>query len=304
MADASWLEISLTVDGELAEAVAEVLARYATNGVVVESGVEYNDTEEMGIPVGPVRVYGYLPVDEKLEDIRQRTLESLWYLGRITPLPEPEFRNIADQDWMVAWKKNYHPIPIGKKLLILPAWMEPSEPGRMVVRIDPSMAFGTGTHPTTQLCLALTEDYLQPGQNIIDVGCGSGILSIAALKLGAAHALGVDIDPESTRSSRENAEANGISDSLELGLGSVAELCAGQFSIKQAPIVLVNILAPIIVRLFEDGLADLVEPGGTLILSGILVNQVHKVETAASERGLVCLQRQQVSDWVALAYRK
>ena len=171
--------------------------------------------------------------------------------------------------------------------------MEPSEPGRMVVRIDPSMAFGTGTHPTTQLCLALTEDYLQPGQNIIDVGCGSGILSIAALKLGAVHALGVDIDPESTRSSRENAEANGISDSLELGLGSVAELCAGQFSIKQAPIVLVNILAPIIVRLFEDGLADLVEPGGTLILSGILVNQVHKVETAAAERGLVCLQRQQ-----------
>lgn len=304
MAEAGWLEVSLTVDGELAEAVAEVLSRFAENGVVVESGVEYNDAETLGVPVGPVRVYAYLPVDSQLEDTRQQLVESLWHLGRIVALPEPQFQVIADQDWMTSWKQHYRPIPIGRRLLILPAWMEPAEPSRVVVRIDPSMAFGTGTHPTTQLCLALLEDHMAPGQAVIDIGCGSGILSIAALKLGAPAALGVDIDPESVRSSRENGEANGVLEHFELGLGSVEEVRAGQFSFNQAPVVLTNILAPIIVKLFDMGLADLCTPGGVLILSGILADQSHRVESAAADRGLKLLERRQMGDWVALAYRR
>lgn len=303
MAD-SWLEISLTVDGELAEAVAEVLSRYIPEGVVVESGVKYNDSEDVGTPFGPVRVYGYIPADETLEDTRQRLLEALWHLGRITPLPEAQFRSIANENWMEAWKKNYRPIPIGSRLLILPAWYQSDDPARIAIKIDPSMAFGTGTHPTTQLCLAMVETYTRPGQPAIDIGCGSGILSIGALLLGANHALGVDIDAEAERASRENAEANGVADRLELGLGSVDEIRAGQFSLTRAPLVLANILAPILIRLFEGGMADLVEPGGVLVLSGILDEQSARVEAAAEAQGMTLLDKQLIGDWVALAYQK
>lgn len=155
MADPRWLEVSLTVDGELAEAIADVLGRFVSNGVVVESGVRYNDAEDEGTPVGPVRIYGYMAIDENIEETRQRLLESLYYLGRIRPLPEPEFRAIEDEDWMASWKQHYKPIPIGKRLIVVPVWIEIANDGRIPVRIDPSMAFGTGTHPTTQLCLEI-----------------------------------------------------------------------------------------------------------------------------------------------------
>jgi len=302
--EARWLEVSLTVNGELAEAVAEVLDRYASNGVVYESGVVYNDAEDEGTPIGPVRVYAYLPVDEYLEEKRQRLSEALWHLGRIQPLPEAAYRTIEDEDWMSAWKVHYHPIPIGQRLLILPAWIEQKDLDRVAVRIDPSMAFGTGTHPSTQLCLEVVEKYVQPGQSVIDVGCGSGILSIAALKMGAQRALGVDIDSASVRSTRENAAANGVEHSLEVGLGSVNEVRQGQFSLRQAPLVLANILAPVIIRLFEAGLADLVSSGGLLALSGILDEQGASVRAAAEAKGLLFAEQRQMGDWIVLVYRK
>jgi ribosomal protein L11 methyltransferase len=292
------------VDGELAEAISEVLDRFVSNGVVIESGVKYNDAEDEGTPFGPVRIYGYLAVDEGIEERRQRLLEALYFLGRIQSLPEPTFRTIEDEDWMAAWKKHYRPILIGKKLLILPAWIEREDPGRVAVKIDPSMAFGTGTHPTTQLCLEMVEDYTRPGINVMDVGCGSGILSVAALKLGAGHALGVDIDNAAVISSKENAEANGVLERLEVGIGSVTELLEGKFSLRQAPLVLANILAPVIIRLFDAGLADLVEPDGILVLSGILDTQAPDVLAAAKARGLKHLHTRQQGDWVAIALGK
>jgi ribosomal protein L11 methyltransferase len=294
----------MTVDGELAEAISEVLDRFVSNGVVIESGVKYNDAEDEGTPFGPVRIYGYLAVDEGIEERRQRLLEALYFLGRIQSLPEPTFRTIEDEDWMAAWKKHYRPILIGKKLLILPAWIEREDPGRVAVKIDPSMAFGTGTHPTTQLCLEMVEDYTRPGINVMDVGCGSGILSVAALKLGAGHALGVDIDNAAVISSKENAEANGVLERLEVGIGSVTELLEGKFSLRQAPLVLANILAPVIIRLFDAGLADLVEPDGILVLSGILDTQAPDVLAAAKARGLKHLHTRQQGDWVAIALGK
>jgi len=304
VADPRWLEVSMTVNGELAEAISEVLDRFVSNGVVIESGVKYNDAEDEGTPFGPVRIYGYLAIDETIEERRQRLLEALYFLGRIQPLPEPTFRSIEDEDWMAAWKKHYRPILIGKKLLILPAWIEREDPSRVAVKIDPSMAFGTGTHPTTQLCLEMVEDYTRPGINVIDVGCGSGILSVAALKLGAGHALGVDIDNAAVISSKENAEANAVLDRLEVGIGSVTELLEGKFSLRQAPLVLANILAPVIIRLFDAGLADLVEPGGILILSGILDTQAPDVQVAATAKGLKYLHTRQQGDWVAIALGK
>lgn len=298
--DARWLEVSLTVDPELAEAISELLSRFVSNGVVVESGIKFTDDEDEGSAFGPVRVFGYLPIDEKLEETRQRLEEGLWHLGQIQAIPKPNFRAIADDNWMTAWKQHYKPIQIGKRLLILPAWLEKPPGERIPVKIDPSMAFGTGAHPTTQLCMALLEETVVPGQPVIDVGCGSGILSIGALKLGASHALAVDIDRAAIRSSRENAAENGVLDRLETGLGSVSEIRNDQFSLRQAPLVLANILAPVIINLFKTGLADLLLPGGKIVLSGILDRQAQNVIQAASARGLTQPDIRQMNDWVAI----
>ena len=321
----NWLEVSLLVNGELAEAVADVLARFAPNGVVTEStGIKFLDEENEGVAVGPVNVRAYLEVNDQIEETRQKLEEALFYLGMIQPLPAPTYKNIADQNWMEAWKENYKPIPIGKRLMIVPAWMDSPDATRIPIKIDPGMAFGTGTHPTTQLCLELIEKAMSgnreselgnrnpladsrfpiPNFRVIDVGCGSGILSIAALKLGATSALGVDIDIESVINSRENADKNGVGQELILGQGSVAEVKAGQFAFASAPLVVANILAPVIIRLFDAGLADLVEPGGEIILSGILAEQAEKVIEAASAKGLVLTDKRQMKDWVALACRK
>lgn len=307
MPDPKWLEVSLTVDPELAEAVSEVLSRYVSGGVVVESNVRYNDAEDEGTPYGPVRVYGYIAIDERIEETRQKVAEGLWALSMIplpenqAPMPEPVYKTIVDEDWMAAWKQHYKPIPVGKRLLILPAWIPPApdEP-RIPVKIDPSMAFGTGTHPTTQLCMELLEDTVLPGGTVIDVGCGSGILSIGALKLGAAHALGVDIDNAAIISTRENAAANGVLERMETGLGSVTEVLGGQFSLRQADLVLANILAPVIIRLYAAGLAELVKPGGTQVLSGILDTQAADVIAAAQAHGLRFIEQRAINDWVVI----
>ena len=339
----NWLEVSLTVNGELAEAVADVLARFAYSGVMMEQGVKYIDDEDAGTPTGPITVRAYLEVNNQIEETRQKLEESLYYLGMIQPLPAASYKEIADQNWMEAWKQHYKPILIGKRLVIVPAWMDSPEPSRVAIKIDPGMAFGTGTHPTTQLCLELMEYYFetchserseesqghvgdshlhspapasgagvrqvqvslaalaQNDINVIDIGCGSGILSIAALKLGADKALGVDIDAGSIKNSRENSETNEICEELILGVGSVQEILDGKFAFKKAPFVVANILAPVIVRLFDAGLADLIEDRGTIILSGILQEQEQSVIEAGQAKRLRINERRQIGDWVALA---
>lgn len=301
----NWLEVSVTVDGELAESVADVFARFAPNGVMTEQGVKFNDEEDEGTATGPITVRAYLEVNEQLEETRQKLEESLFYLGMITPVPTPVFKQIADQNWMEAWKQHYKPILIGKGLLILPAWMDSPDPKRIPIKIDPGMAFGTGTHPTTQLCLELMEVSAgNPLTTVIDVGCGSGILSIAALKLGAEKVLGVDIDIESVKNSRENADINEIGQGLLLGQGSVTEILAGSFQFKSAPLVVANILGPILIRLFDAGLADLVEPGGEIIVSGILDHQAESVIAAGQAKGLKRSDMRQMGDWVAISLKR
>ena len=301
----NWLEVSLSVDGELAESVADVLARFAPNGVMTEQGVKFVNEEDEGTATGPITVRAYLEINDQTEEMRQKLEESLYYLGMIQPVPAPTYKQIADQNWMEAWKQHYKPIAIGQRLEIVPAWLDSLEPNRIAIKIDPGMAFGTGTHPTTQLCLELIERFFSgmkghSSLQVIDVGCGSGILSIAALKLGAKSALGVDIDLESVKNSRENADTNGIGEELILGQGSVTEILAGKFVFKSAPLVVANILAPIIIRLFDAGLADLMEADGALILSGILQEQEEKVLEAARAKGLKLTERRQIGDWVAL----
>ena len=236
----TWIEASLVVDGEMAEAVSEVLARFVSGGVVIESTQIADDVEGEGAVVGPLRVCGYLPVDGLLEEKKQNILVALWHLSQIRPLPELEFKSVAELDWSELWKQHFHPVPIGKRLLIIPTWMDFAAGERTVVKIDPGMAFGTGTHPTTQLCLGRLEDLLDPlligapaegksQQTMIDLGCGSGILGIAAVKLGVSHALGVDLDPEAVEAARQNSVVNDVGNRLDFFVGSLAEIKAGSF---------------------------------------------------------------------------
>ncbi len=175
MTTGAWLELSLTVDGEMAEAVSEVLARFIPNGVAIEStAVSANADNSEGHAIGPVRVYGFLRIDEvnekgnppginrQHEETRAKIEEALWYLGQIRPLPPLQFRVVQEADWAEAWKQHYHPILIGKKLVIVPAWLPNPTPERAEIRMDPGMAFGTGTHPTTQLCLEFIEEFFSP----------------------------------------------------------------------------------------------------------------------------------------------
>jgi ribosomal protein L11 methyltransferase len=302
--DISWLEVSISSDGELAEAISEVLARYVTQGVVIETGVKYDETEEFAQAYGPVKVYGYLEYDESVETKKRQIEEALWHLSMIQPIPKPRFKKIENHNWMESWREFYKSILIGRKLLILPAWLENPNPERLAIMIDPSMAFGTGTHPTTQICLALAEKAIQPNDNVIDVGCGSGILSIAAVKLGAKKVIAVDIDEESIKATKKNGQANKVLESIETGLGSVPEILNGNFTEKNAPVVLVNILAPIIIRLFGEGLSDLVQEKGTLILSGILDHQAKDVKDAAELHGFRLIEEQFVNDWVGMIFSK
>ena len=297
----AWLEVSLTCNGELAEAAAEVFSRFAPDGVVIEAVTRYDPEQHEQVPTNDVRVAAYLPQDEAIERTRLQLEEAFWHLRQIESFPELQFKSVEDQDWMAAWKQHYQPLKIGKKWLVLPAWInsDPSET-RTIVRIDPAMAFGTGTHPTTQLCLLAIEDHLAPHQAVIDLGCGSGILAIAALKAGASFALALDTDPLAVQAAQRNAQLNDIQANLQVAQGSLVEILAGNFALKQAPLVLANILAPVLVSLFQQGLAQVLQPGGRLVLSGILESQADEVLSAGREAGLGLIQRYQTEDWITL----
>jgi ribosomal protein L11 methyltransferase len=295
------------------EPVSEVLSRFAPGGVVVEStAVTANPDDSEGHAVGPLRVAAYFVVDDRLESTRNRLDEALWYLGRIRPLPEAAYRLVQEADWAEAWKQHYQPIEIGKRLVIVPAWLENPQPQRIPIRIDPGMAFGTGTHPSTQLCLELLETLVEVAQvaragdylRLIDLGCGTAILAVAGILLGVSAALGVDIDPLAVRVARENAAVNDVASSLELGEGSLNEILAGHYSISQAQIVLANILAPVLKTLLDEGLERLVTPGGWLVLSGILAEQADALAAEFPAHSLELVYRKQIGDWVALAAQR
>lgn len=298
----NWLEVSLTVNGEAAEAVADVLTRFAPEGVAIE-GIQFEVTpDERGLPVGDVIVRAYLPADDQLEATRAKLEQALWHLGQLLPLPAPTYQPIADKNWSESWKANFQPIRVGKRLMIVPAWLNPPlAPDDIPIRLDPGMAFGTGTHPTTQLCLAAIEKHVRPEQAVLDLGTGSGILAIAAAKLGAGPVWALDIDPEAVRVAGENARANQVASRLQIERGSLAHVLSANYS---APFVVANILARILNDMLSQGLAQTVRPGGLLVLSGILEAQAYEVRANLTGHGLTLLAQEHIDDWVALIARR
>jgi ribosomal protein L11 methyltransferase len=304
----NWLEVSLVVNGEAAEAVADVLARFAPEGVAIEATQIESTPDDEGHAVGPVRVRAYLSADDELDAMRGQLEEALWHLGQLLPLPEPRYQPIANADWSESWKANFQPIRAGRRLMIIPAWLYESfangsqaAPSDIPIVMDPGMAFGTGTHPTTQLCLGAIERHLTPGVEVLDLGTGSGILAIAAAKLGAGPIWALDIDAEAVRVARENVALNGVADRVRVQQGSVAEALQASY---HAPFVVANILARVINDLLAQGLAHAVTPGGLLVVSGILDSQAYEVRAGLQRHGLTLLAQEQIEDWVALIARR
>jgi len=197
------------------------------------------------------------------------------------------------------WRAHLGPMPIGSRFVILPGDAAANlEPGLIPLRLDPGAAFGSGSHPTTRMCVALLEETVRPGDRVFDLGCGSGILAIAALKLGAVSALGADIDPEAERMSPENAGRNGVAEQLSFRLGSVETADGAQFDLVTA-----NILADVLVDLLGKGLAGTVAPGGALILSGIRAERETDIAEALGVAGFGVSERRSTDGWVALLAR-
>ncbi len=290
-----WIELSIETDSELAEAISEAIYPYVEGGVALEQ-INYNDRIadrwEDETATGPIVVRAYLPRNETLEERRASVERALSCLNLIRPIPQPAWRDVAQADWAEAWKAAFKPVRLGEHILVCPSWIEAKpRPGDIVLTLDPGLAFGTGLHPTTQLCAEALEERIRPGMRVLDVGTGSGILSILAAKLGAASVLGVDIDEEAVRAARDNVARNDTDERITIALGSWEQAEVAY------DVVIANILAGVIRRLLQQGLR---KTGHTFIFSGILDTQAEEVKAALREAGLRVVDQKQRADWICL----
>lgn len=300
-----WLEVSVTTDGEAAEAVSEILRPYAyQDGVVLEQLGDPHDLDPNALePTVTVKIY--IAGDQDTPELRRRLEEVLYHVNRLYPVPPPAFRTLVEQDWANAWKDHYQPFRVGERIWIQPSWLtgeaaartaeDAARPDDVVLVLDPGMAFGTGLHPTTQACLRGLEQLVKPGMRVLDVGTGSGILAIAALKLGAREAVGVDSDQLAVTTAVANAAQNAVDDRLRAWQGTLETVQERGWDV-----VVVNILAPVIVTLFEEAqLLEYVAGQGYLVLSGIIDEQAASVEEALLQAGGRVVECIQIRDWVS-----
>ena len=301
-----WLELAVEADTEAVEAVAEILGRVAPGGTTVEPAF---DLVEDGLaanvdPTRPATVRAYVPArDDAAAAAATRSVEeALGHLQAfgLRPIGELTTRLVHEADWAEAWKAHFNVLHLGRRLVVKPSWRRHQRTGdEVVIDLDPGMAFGTGLHPTTRLCLLALEDRAERGLlgRTLDVGCGSGILSIAAVRLGATRALGVDIDPIAVEATEANARHNRVGRRIRVREGSIPT-DDGPFDL-----VLANLIAGVLVENASNLAAELT-PGGTLIASGIFVDREPETRRALEGAGLRIVGRWQESDWVALEATK
>lgn len=303
-APGGWLELAVEADVEAVEAVSEILGRVAPGGTSVEPGFELTD-EGLGARIDPVRpaiVRAYLPLRdpaavERAVAVTTVALGHLQAFG-LRPIGALRTRQVHEADWAEAWKAHFPVLRVGRRLVIRPSWRRHRRaPGDVVLSLDPGMAFGTGLHPTTRLCLAgiegLADRGVLAGARALDVGCGSGILAIAAVRFGATTAVGVDTDPIAIEATGANARRNRLARRITARTGS---LPSGE---PPFDLVLANLIAGVLVPL-APALCDEIVHGGALVASGIFVDREDDVRRAFRTVGLDVRSRSSEGDWVAL----
>jgi ribosomal protein L11 methyltransferase len=293
----NWIELSLRTDAEGAEAAAALLNEYVNGGAVIEQTL----SPEPGETMDPARAYivrAFFSLDAR--EALEQAQTGLWHLAQLRAMGEPQLRELAEEDWAEAWKKDYTILHLGRQIVIKPSWLEYApEPGDVVVELDPGMAFGTGLHPTTRMCLVALETRVTPETTVLDVGTGSGILSIAAAKLGAQTILAVDLDPIAIETATKNVATNHVQAAVQVMPGTVSAVAPE----RQFDLICINILAEIVADL-TPGLAGVLRPGGIVIASGILDYKAEDVIEAWQAAGIEVTGRDQEEDWVALVGKK
>ncbi len=302
-----WLELTVQVHPEAVESVSELLRRYSSDGVVIEEPFELTDDgQDYRVLYGqPVKIHAYIPIDGKEEAARRQIEQGLWHLSSLGEhfVGEMQTRVVDEEDWANAWKDYYHVTHIGRRLVIRPSWREynPKE-YEVVVTLDPGMAFGTGVHPTTRMCLEQVEQRVQAGMRVLDVGTGSGILALAAAKLGAQYVDAIDNSSVATESAIANIAMNDLGDHIKVVLGVLDEMEAERMA-GRYDLVLANILAHIIGAI-APLLARVLAPQGLVVVSGIIEARRHEAEGPLLESGLVLVEEVKIDDWLALVYTK
>jgi ribosomal protein L11 methyltransferase len=292
-------EIAVRADAEGAEALAAALGEYAYGGAVIEEAVTPDPGETIDA-ARPYTVRAFLLSDDTLEVKRRAIEHAVWHLRQLRPLGDLSTRELQETDWAEAWKKFYTVLHIGEHTVVKPSWLDyAARPGEMVIELDPGMAFGTGLHPTTRLCLAELEKYVVPGAKVLDVGTGSGILGIAAAKMGAREVEACDIDPIAVETSVKNIEINRVSGTVHVALGSITT----RDEPMQAGVISANILAETIAEL-GPSLARHLSPEGTLIASGILEYKADLVSEALREAGLQIVETRGEEDWLVMIAKR
>jgi ribosomal protein L11 methyltransferase len=285
-----WLRLIIETEPQTAEQLSELLSELGAAAVTMEDDAD-QPLYEPAVGETPLwnrtRVVALLEADHPIPELIAALEQAL------APAPLPPWRTepLEDKDWSRAWMDDFKPMRFGQRLWIVPTWCEPQAPDAVNIELDPGLAFGTGTHPTTRLCLQWLDTHPPAGGRVIDYGCGSGILAIAAAKLGAEQVVGVDNDPQALIATRENAERNGVADVL-------STYSPEQVPEEPAELVLANILAGPLISL-APRLALLTRSGGSLVVSGILANQAETVATAYRQ-WYTMAEPVQEEDWVRL----
>lgn len=302
----NWTEIKISVPASKAETAGNIANMTVPHGIYIE---DYSNLEEEAMEIAHIDL-----IDEALlAKDRDHAIIHIYISPEDNPAEAVSFleerlracgigyaierAECAMDDWLNNWKKYFKPISVGEKLLIRPVWEEDFDPqGRAVLNLEPGLAFGTGTHETTRLCLELIERYLSPRSKLLDVGCGSGILSVAGLLLGAGEAVGIDIDPLAVKTAKENARLNGVEERFTGICGDLASKVSGQFQLVAA-----NIVADVVIQLTQD-VPRFLAPDGVYIISGIIDTREDDVLAALAGRFTV-IERREERGWVAMALR-
>lgn len=299
----SWLELSSVSEPEAADAVAEVFGRWGRGVAIDQPIMDAPDGDGGWIdPNRNVVVKTYIPVDEEAEDRRRLLEEAAWHLGRLRHVEPLQTKVIAEEDWANAWKRFFFPHRVGKRIVIVPSWRRRARgPDDLVIRLDPGMAFGTGLHPTTRMCLAFLEALVKPGDHVFDFGCGSAILSIAAARLGAERIEAVDVDSIAVEVAKENARRNKVARKIHVRKATVEP----GVPVPGAPfdVVAANI-STFILKNAVEGLFAATKPGGPVVLSGVLATAADDVVATYEAAGWRHIETRVEGDWTAILVRR
>lgn len=309
-----WTELSIHTTNEAVEAISNILHEAGASGVVIEDAAEFAKErenvfgeiyalDEKDFPKEGVIVKAYLSessfLNETIEDIKL-AITNLANFNIDVGHNVVTIKEVDEEDWATAWKQYYHPVKISERFTIVPTWEDytPVDSDELIIELDPGMAFGTGTHPTTVMCLQALEKVVAPDNTVIDIGTGSGVLSIGAAMLGAKHVHALDLDEVAVRSARENITLNKVDDKIAVQQGNLLDTVKAP-----ADVVVANILAEVILS-FTDDAFSIVKPGGLYVTSGIIGAKKDAVKEALQASGFIIEEVLMMEDWVAIIARK